>query len=310
MVAFKFARKYGKSKKPIFVFCAIAVIACHLAIVNDHKQMKRSVLATPSDDVETATISEVDRPVIYTFYNRIDQSVKNTGMTNHEDDELLEIWKEEWSKAGWEPKILDLHDAESHPRFEEFREKVGKIRLLGPNTVYNQLCYFRWLAMASVGGGWMSDYDVLPMEKDRKDFDPEESYGDGSFAVYASTGKVGPRGPAPGGIPCLMSGSQSEWERLAFSIIDNGLKHPEERLWSDMLALIDLKRQSEDEYILHDLVLGGFDRDWTAELCHETEQNVAVHFSHSDARKSGHSFEERPDVSRNWIKNWKSACKQ
>ena len=35
---------------------------------------------------------------------------------------------------------------------------------LGQNEEYEKMCYFRYLAMAEVGGGWMSDYDTLPMQ--------------------------------------------------------------------------------------------------------------------------------------------------
>jgi len=105
-----------------------------------------------------------------------------------------------------------------------------------------------------------------------------------------------------------MSGSESEWERLAFSIIDDGLEHEEKSFWSDMLALIDLKTKGDEQYRLFDMVLPGYDRDWTTELCQATQENIAVHFSHSDMMKSGHHFDERPVVSKNWIEDWKSKC--
>merc|ERR1719330_2322865 len=98
------------------------------------------------------------------------------------------------------------------------------INLAGLNTVYNQFCYYRWLAMATVGGGFMSDYDVFPLNTSPDDFK------DGTFSIYEAT----QHDSNNGGIPCLMSGSGAEWERMAFNVVQNGVEHLDQDFWSDM----------------------------------------------------------------------------
>ena len=52
--------------------------------------------------------------------------------------------------------------------------------------------------MASVGGGWLSDIDVLPTF-----LSPASLPNKGNFTVYQGT------------VPALVSGDQGEWERMA-----------------------------------------------------------------------------------------------
>merc|ERR1712071_506152 len=69
-------------------------------------------------------------------------------------------------QMGWTPKILTVDDARKHPRFEEYNKMLDDVPLdgySGYRSGYNRLCYLRWLAMAAVGGGFMSDYDTVPL---------------------------------------------------------------------------------------------------------------------------------------------------
>ena len=235
-----------------------------------------------------------DKPIIYTFYSTIDPSIKHTGMTDSADESLLQVWKEKWTEAGWDARLLNLDDAKRHPKFSEFDEKLQKISLNGPNEYYNQLCYYRWLAMAEVGGGWMSDYDVLPMN-----IHGHNHYNkDGNFTVYG------------GSAPCLMSGSESEWERMAFLILENGIQQRHAKLWSDMFAIVDLFTKDTQVYQLYNFV--GYtivNIKWNAQSCHHFKNKLATHFSH-------HAMNEikladinmRPDFAKTWIEKWKSGC--
>ena len=233
------------------------------------------------------------KPIIYTFYGTIDPSIKHTGMTDSADERLLQVWKEKWTEAGWDARILNLDDAKRHPRFSEFDEKLQQIPLNGPNEYYNQLCYYRWLAMAEIGGGWMSDYDVLPMNiHSHNDY-----YQDGNFTVYG------------GSAPCLMSGSQSEWERMAFSILENGAQNHHAKLWSDMFAIVDLFTRDTQVYKLYNLVAPIVNIKWDAQLCHHFKNKLAAHFSHNSLNKIKLTdINTRADFAQKWIEKWKSGC--
>lgn len=73
---------------------------------------------------------------------------------------LVLLWMENWRKLGYEPKVLNEHVARQHPYFAEFEKGLEHLPTVNPPG-YERACYMRWLAMAQVGGGLMSDYDVF-----------------------------------------------------------------------------------------------------------------------------------------------------
>eukprot|EP00957_Ditylum_brightwellii_P095583 7281021-Ditylum_brightwellii.AAC.1 len=97
-----------------------------------------------------------DLPVMHTFFERVE---KNTGMTDTGDDMLLETWVDMWKDAGWNPIILGVEDAKKHPDFEELNQMLEDFKF----NDYNKMCFIRWIAVAAVGGGWMCDYDIFPL---------------------------------------------------------------------------------------------------------------------------------------------------
>jgi len=93
---------------------------------------------------------------IYTYY---DESVSVTQSENQRN--ILDIWQRSWSKHGWGPLVLGPPEAQKHPLFTKLTEHV-KREYRGPNPlIYELACFHRWLALAVVGGGYMSDYDVV-----------------------------------------------------------------------------------------------------------------------------------------------------
>lgn len=109
-----------------------------------------------------------------------------------------------------------------------------------------------------------------------------------------------------------MSGSESEWERLAFAIVELGSQHdPEEFLWSDMYSSIDLYDKDHSAYKLFDLVGEVKEVEWNEETCNEYSKKLGVHFSHSALRKmSLYDFNLRPEFAGHWMNDWKSTCKE
>lgn len=291
------------------------------------------------DQEDSATaMRRVQRPLMYTFYHRIDIWSRNTGMTDDGDDAMLALWKEQWTAAGFDAHILKLEDAEPHPRFAEFKEKLEDVPLNSPTKLYNQMCFIRHLAMAQVGGGFMTDYDVLPLisegdHSSRVPFHEQDEITDTTFdkdgnmvekQTQKSSRNLSFRIPsndaditvysatvADGGIPCMMSGPASKWESLAFQLVDNAItKHSEERMWTDFLAMIDLR--NEGIYEINNLVLSKFDldREWTEYACNEIKDRgyVAIHFSHIRFKEAGIPVDQRSQIARSWLESWRSAC--
>ena len=73
------------------------------------------------------------------------------------------MWERSWSVAGWTPVVLSEKDAMTHPYYHAFKIRVGSYPLAaqGGGRDYEVACYLRHLAMANVGGGWLTDYDVF-----------------------------------------------------------------------------------------------------------------------------------------------------
>jgi len=72
-----------------------------------------------------------------------------------------------FADAGWEPVVLNQVNAQSHPDYDLFLSKllVGEkgTQFHDGKDRYNFNYYFRWVAMAAVGGGWISQFDTLPL---------------------------------------------------------------------------------------------------------------------------------------------------
>ncbi|KAJ8021941.1 hypothetical protein HOLleu_39286 [Holothuria leucospilota] len=132
---------------------------------------------------------------MYTYFQK-DNNTKPDAV--NENNKILHLWERAWSLAGWKPRILTEEDAKRHPNYEEFSRKFWAFPTVNKKE-YEIACFMRYLAMAAVGGGWMSDYDVLPFRLSGC----IEPLNDGGYTVYE------------GYFPGLVSGTSQEFTRVA-----------------------------------------------------------------------------------------------
>uniref|UniRef100_A0A7S3QJD5 Alpha 1,4-glycosyltransferase domain-containing protein n=1 Tax=Chaetoceros debilis TaxID=122233 RepID=A0A7S3QJD5_9STRA len=166
--------------------------------------------------------SEEDRkkPIMHTFYEAIPSGC--CGMTKEGHENLVDAWKRSWEDRGWETVILTEEDARKHPDFDMLEKKLLRLRV----NAYNRRCYWRWLAMASAGGGWMSDYDVFPLTLNSElGLELEK---DDTFKTYALH------------VPCLIHASAKEWNRILDLMIDLLPERNRGQNISDMYSLLNL----------------------------------------------------------------------
>jgi len=238
------------------------------------------------------------RPVMFTYYEPIPDEEATA-------EKILEVWKEAWSSAGWEPFVLSNDDAMRHPIFQELKVQFQEAEFKLSRS--NYACYLRWFAMAASGGGWMSDYDVLPLN-----MPPSfELPNDGQFTGYERH------------VPCLLSGSAKEWDRMSNLVINSFRNHPNE-FWSDMYALKEIHDTTNSYFYREEAT---YLRTLYPEIMKEGKQLVypylmddkckmmrgvkAVHFSYFDLEQIGFSKDEikkRDDTIIKWIKAWKEQC--
>lgn len=239
---------------------------------------------------------ENHKPVIHTFF----QPIKG-------QDPMLQAWKDEWESVGWQTKVLTLDDAKKHPYFDTMREAVEKVF---PSDTYNQLCFYRYLAMAADGGGWMSDYDTFPTN-----FPLDEGHelpNEGKFTSFQAH------------VPSLISGTADEWGRIAKEMTE-AIPNSEQWLKSDMYILKDLKDEGDHDidfkipsWNVHAFI--GYKGKNEVD-CEMMGKGRAMHISHyaeatlrksdkyPDADVKGISDKERrAKIARVFMKDWREQC--
>ena len=212
-------------------------------------------------------------------------------------------------------RILSIKDAEAHPDFADFDTKLKEVPL-GDNVFYDRSCYLRHVAMAASGGGWMTDYDTSPLNIDPAVYGSSLP-NDGQFTTYETH------------VPSLIVGNSAEWERVATSLVREGMaaKGRGESLFSDMHALLALTEKKEVivhyplavrqatefmEVMSHDL-----DANWIRDMmrrhglshnsCEETKDILALHFSHASTDRFDF-LEARPLLIAEFLTRWSKLC--
>jgi len=223
------------------------------------------------------SVVESSRPVMHTFY----EDDGGNDQTGEGELRLIEAWKESWESAGWDTKVLRMADAERHPDFEKYEAILRNSAM----SEYNKLCYFRWIAMAANGGGWMSDMDTFPLEQA-----PEQPQAPGRFTAHGHT------------VPCLLSGSRLEWERMTKAMLKSSSEHQDDRRWTDMTAMKNLYEEKPklftaiNEIAAAQTVFNNLPVN--EELCEKVRGKKAIHFSHKsidDGMKAG-AFDDMSGV--------------
>lgn len=254
--------------------------------------------------------------VMHTFFQRIDPELyhKYGGMDDQSDADLILTWEAAWRAAGWKTRVVTLEDARKHPNYEKFDKLLDLEKM--PFGYYDKLCFLRWLAMAAVGGGFMSDYDTFPLLRFAPVSDIPRG---GKLTVYDRVRE--------GGVPSVVSGSADEFDRIAHQLLYNALQVGVRKdFWSDMMALMDVHKKNRDEYLLFDQVLKGNvalagrsnGLSNYADCKAVVGGNFAVHFSHfaiTAAVEKGHldasnKASDRPKIADQFMKDWASSCRQ
>ena len=278
----------------------------------DLEQGNGGELAVPQGDNTKLAIARLtekpkvtsfdNRPSMYTFYSHVE-----TGASVDTDRKLLELWAEEWTIAGFDAKILTLDDARKHPSFPTYERVLREQTKLYKPLEYNYMCFFRWLAMAAIGGGYMSDNDVLPMQGSYMLSKHATLPNDGNFTAYQRH------------VPSMMSGSANEWDRLASTILATAIAQSNghmkidggSRLTSDMMALLSVIKTGGDVIVHPDHILSN-PQDFLAmnqSLCMGMGQKPAVHFSHHAIHAMGSEHVDlRPAIMRKWMTRWRTIC--
>ena len=196
-----------------------------------------------NDSEPTTTTSNND--IIYTYYEKIDILNRTTGMSDEEDSDLLNFWKETWKAAGYMPIILTAedimisfrrHDDDggrttttkskyfTKDQYDSITSRLNNLNL----DDFSRILFRRWIAMATVDGGWFSDYDNFPLRRRRR----HQSYFSSPQPKAAGKLHLQEQLPNDGKMtlhdilsPTLASGSGKEWLDTLENMLDDAEKH-------------------------------------------------------------------------------------
>lgn len=201
-------------------------------------------------------------PIVYSYYHPV------PSMDYGVESYLITCWRNSWHASEFIPVLLSHQVAEAHPRAEEFMAVVKRFPSVNAST-YELACWMRWLALAQMKGGLMTDYDVIA-----RAFSPE-------FLALPDDVTVLDRG----GVPCAVHATPEGAEM----IVDNIINIP------PPIVTVDGRPHSSD--MLHYQKMG-YTKHLTLTAPYgapDWKTAPAVHFSHADC------FRENPKLKRHLI---------
>ncbi|KAJ8025196.1 hypothetical protein HOLleu_35333 [Holothuria leucospilota] len=168
------------------------------------KGAANSVLSHKKKDETGKGVSDsMTSPDYCTIHTYFEPQPNASPSTVENEKKLIEAWRAAWLAAGWTPRVLTETDAKSHPDYMSFRERFWKLPTVNVKE-YEVACLMRHVAMAAVGGGWMSDYDVIPFHFPAC----TKPFNDGIYTVYMLY------------TPSLVSASATEFTRVSNLMAD------------------------------------------------------------------------------------------
>lgn len=299
--------------KPMSMQVVISVVALLFLWLRQMSFFESEIIIPSYSTIETKHQVDSPRPIMYTFFEL--KKLKNGDLANREFEyhqNMLNTWAKLWSEAGWEPRVLTLEDAQKHPDYSKFSRKIMQLETYLFQESYNYMCFVRWLAMAAHGnGGWMTDYDTFPVGKlgiNNLDGHQLPNYG-----VFTSFERW---------VPSLLSGSSSEWNRMAVLMMDMAIKKIQferKSFYSDMLALMDIYVEDQSTYIQEFVVATYPYSDLNTVNCTQTKDLMSVHLSHASTRQAMEAGLLHIDEDENYehvrylfaeqlVANWREQC--
>lgn len=97
-------------------------------------------------------------------------------------DPILSRWFRSWNAAGWKPRILTLRHIKDS---SEYVKRVEQYPTVNPMP-YTLCRYLRWMAIRDVGGGLLTDCDLI-----NYGFKPEDLVHKSDIAVYDQAIRTG-----------------------------------------------------------------------------------------------------------------------
>jgi hypothetical protein len=102
------------------ILSCLLTIAALIILVTKQQQDNKNLSKKESGHLRrqaTTSNNHGARPIMHTFFEP-DQAG---------EDDLLQVWAEEWQRAGFDTRVLSLKDAEKHPYFPTMKKAKSYI---------------------------------------------------------------------------------------------------------------------------------------------------------------------------------------
>jgi len=249
------------------------------------------------------------KPKIYTFQEFLPSP-------DQVHPELL-LWQLSWKQAGWDAKVITFDDALRHPNFDTFERALSEIMPFGRRP--EKMGYYRYLAMAVTGGGFLADVDVLPIWQ--LSLSQRETVNQDDFVVRCGSAKLA---------SCLMSGSGEEWNRISIELLSSIQRHyqavyhsdvkidnPDSEIpvWNNIYALQDvvsfgnshgrpMARMTQQVLSARQAYDVRKHNSFSEQQCNEIKDRLAVQFSATLMEDMKGTL----DAPIHWLEQWKRDC--
>mmetsp|Transcript_14341 Transcript_14341/g.22387 ORF Transcript_14341/g.22387 Transcript_14341/m.22387 type:complete len:340 (+) Transcript_14341:75-1094(+) len=235
-------------------------------------------------DYSKTIINGSNKPVIY----RLDMTAHKD--KNERQRKILGFWKTLWANAGWLPEALNIREGTEHYEFADILKSLDAVELDQEQRRH----IMKYIAMAGVGGGWLSHSDVFPLHPFVRD--GLELPNNGMLTFYDDTNTPS----------CLLSGSAQEWLRVGRLMIEHAASYGGNNPWTEEQALQDLFMNNQ--VVRRSDVFTSSDSNnqlWYSDDCAKTSDKRAVHFSLDQ-----HWKERSDDMVIKWLGMWLKTCER
>lgn len=200
---------------------------------------------------------------IHTYYVSVPE------LNAFDELKMLTQWRLRWFDKGFEPIVLGEWHAKQHPYFAEYDQAISALPSCNPSA-YERACFLRWLALATAGGGLMSDYDVFPYGED-----PGKVIWETVKDLLETKLLVMFQERAPSLVYTSPKTALFLCQAIASGKFGNRPQEDKPH-FSDQYAIEDLVTQKSDWIELHDDVKGYMDEGWeTAPFVHYSTASMA-----------------------------------
>lgn len=155
----------------------------------------------------------MSNPKVYSFFEAIE------GWSN--DFALVELWKSNWQQKGFEPILLSKSDAEKHPYYEEFCEKISKTfelvmgrGMLSRDHPWDHYVFHNYIRFLAYANALTKDEPSLVMDYDVYNINYSEHNLDNKSLTFLF-----------GKCPCLVSGKKQQFLSYCQWMADQPLNH-------------------------------------------------------------------------------------